>query len=215
MTTKIYGLYDENDNLRYVGKTKFKLDKRLNEHIYSAPKFKNHKDNWINSMTSRGLSPVIKELATTNDDGNLYEIFYICLFKSLGAHLTNIASGGGFGTTTAMAQKAWATLRARGLEDAMRKKQRDTRRRNGNYGLSQESIKKMLDSRRKNGNLGLTSEMVRRGIETKRRKGIPLNTPEAARKAWDTRRLKGTDKTFAKGWETRRRNGTAKWPHNR
>ena len=46
----IYGLYStEDDVIKYVGKTKYMLSKRLREHINGVLKrnYKTHKDNWI------------------------------------------------------------------------------------------------------------------------------------------------------------------------
>lgn len=58
----IYGLYDENDYIRYIGKTRHLLRKRLHQHITSAPHSKEHRGYWVMSMLKQGKRHTLQEL---------------------------------------------------------------------------------------------------------------------------------------------------------
>lgn len=70
MKVKIYCLYDPSiSKIRYIGRTKSKLSKRLNEHICKAKNHQkyytcngSHKNNWIKSLLKNGIRPKIKLL---------------------------------------------------------------------------------------------------------------------------------------------------------
>lgn len=52
---KIYGLCtDKNSTIRYVGKTKYSLKKRLYEHVSLAGRSNTHKNNWIRKSIAAG-----------------------------------------------------------------------------------------------------------------------------------------------------------------
>lgn len=88
---KIYGLVDPTTNeLRYVGQTIQKLNRRLTGHILD--KNINHKTCWIKGLKSKGLKPEIFLIDEVDDIK--YEIFYISYFKSIGCDLLNVSSGG-------------------------------------------------------------------------------------------------------------------------
>lgn len=56
MSVFIYYLSDENGVIRYVGKTKNHLRKRLYAHIKeSKSDSKSYKNNWIRSLISKGF----------------------------------------------------------------------------------------------------------------------------------------------------------------
>lgn len=70
MEIKIYTLSSTRDlnDIRYVGKTKQTLKRRLQGHLCDAKKakrlgyYKNHNYNWINQEINNGYSIVIEEL---------------------------------------------------------------------------------------------------------------------------------------------------------
>lgn len=92
----IYALIDPDTNLiRYVGKTKNSLEKRLKQHIYKSKYKKNnrltHKENWIRKLTNEGKKPIIKELEKVNKNNwKEREVYYISKYNNL----TNLTIGG-------------------------------------------------------------------------------------------------------------------------
>ena len=92
-STIIYTLSDPLTNqVRYVGKTKCTIQKRFNHHIdKSRNKPTTHRDNWIKSLLSKGLLPIIE---IVEDDIIDYESFWINQFICWGFNLTNMTSGG-------------------------------------------------------------------------------------------------------------------------
>ena len=93
--THIYGLFDQHDKLRYIGKTVNKPQIRLAEHVSEARKgVRNHRCNWIRKMLSDGAVPSIIEIETVQGNGCEDERLWIALFRSLGADLVNATTGG-------------------------------------------------------------------------------------------------------------------------
>lgn len=89
----IYTLNDpETGEVRYVGKTSAKLQKRLVQHVHAAKSEKTHRDKWIKSLSSRPTIELIEDV----EDGlwEDRERFWISHFRTSG-RLTNIADGGG------------------------------------------------------------------------------------------------------------------------
>lgn len=91
----IYGLYSTEDcnKIRYVGKTKFNLNKRLREHIKGALSYKreSHKDNWIRKTYQDGFEVGIKVIEMCNSSNwKEREQYWIKNLK----FLTNISKGG-------------------------------------------------------------------------------------------------------------------------
>lgn len=91
----IYGLLDEYNKVRYIGKTAF-LKKRISTHIsQSRYSNKTYKNNWIKSMLNKGLVPRYTILSVTDS-----EDFSITLERKFIEHykqftkLTNSTSGG-------------------------------------------------------------------------------------------------------------------------
>lgn len=67
MQIKIYCLYNPyNSKIRYIGRTKSSLKRRLSQHICKANKnySNSHKENWIRSLLKNGIRPKIKLLKT-------------------------------------------------------------------------------------------------------------------------------------------------------
>lgn len=94
---KIYGLIDPRDNrIRYVGKTKRDLDKRLNEHLMNVYlKNNTYKNKWIKKLLKLQLCPIIILLEECNENGwELREEYWIRYYKDKYNDLTNATSGG-------------------------------------------------------------------------------------------------------------------------
>jgi len=97
MNILIYKLIDPRTNeIRYVGKTKKSLTKRLYEHLTKrnlTPK--THKNHWIKQLLNEKLKPKI-ELIEITDQNNWIEreIFHIKKLRSEGTYLTNLTDGG-------------------------------------------------------------------------------------------------------------------------
>lgn len=92
----IYSLSDKEGNVRWIGQTK-NLKYRLSKHLYEARTNKANKDKneWINSLTSKGDSPkmeLIEEIPSNEVD--LWEKHYISLYRSFGFDLLNKSIGG-------------------------------------------------------------------------------------------------------------------------
>lgn len=91
----VYGLYDFNNNLRYIGQTRLEIESRKKwfyKGIKQALKFGNKLtpvDRWIHTGNQFDIR-IIEENATWN----VSEIIYIDRFRQAGAHLLNVVRGG-------------------------------------------------------------------------------------------------------------------------
>lgn len=88
----------ENPNeIRYIGKTVSKLNKRLSQHI-SKSKTTNritHCSNWLNLEITNNNTPTIQLVDEVfEDDWEFWEMYWIEQFKNWGFRLTNITKGG-------------------------------------------------------------------------------------------------------------------------
>jgi hypothetical protein len=90
----IYLLKDpETQEVRYIGKTKVSLEKRLHEH--SRERITTYKGRWVESLKNKGLKPLIECVERCTDDNwQEREMFWIQHYKDLGARLTNGNEGG-------------------------------------------------------------------------------------------------------------------------
>ncbi len=90
----IYVLKDpETGEVRYVGKTKLTLKKRLQDHL--SEKTKSYKYNWITSLKNKNVLPIIESIErVSNEVWAVREMFWIQHYKDLGARLTNSNDGG-------------------------------------------------------------------------------------------------------------------------
>lgn len=93
----IYGIYDPDTTgvIRYVGKTKKTIKKRLNEHIYlSKNNLKRPLNLWIKKLLNEGRIPEIKEIEVSNDkEWAKREIFWIKQYRKIN-NLLNLSDGG-------------------------------------------------------------------------------------------------------------------------
>lgn len=92
----IYGLFDPSaQQLRYVGKTKHRLDVRLRGHFSLARSgHKSYLCKWLRSMFAKGVVPEICEIESVGEDWEEAESFWISYFKFIGADLVNTTPGG-------------------------------------------------------------------------------------------------------------------------
>jgi hypothetical protein len=92
MEILIYGLVDpRNNQIRYVGKTKQTLTKRLSQHLWNGNKSNPHKFNWITQLKNENLKPIIIELEKCNEYNWVErEKHYINELNNL----TNLTQGG-------------------------------------------------------------------------------------------------------------------------
>ena len=94
---KIYTLTDPRTHeVRYVGQTINTLHNRLHEHIKDRKGVLGWKANWIKSLHSIGLSPIMEEIDSTSNQEELdqLEIYWIHQMRTWGFRLTNLAEGG-------------------------------------------------------------------------------------------------------------------------
>jgi hypothetical protein len=96
MTTKLYVLCDPSGEIRYIGKTAYRLEKRLYWHLREA---KSHRDNsyrcnWIRSVLAKGCLPNACLIGEVEGDGCKEEIAWIAYGKQEGWRLVNKTIGG-------------------------------------------------------------------------------------------------------------------------
>ncbi len=95
----IYGLYSsaEPGVIRYVGQTQNEMRRRLADHIRRAlAGYRSHKVSWIRTTINDGhvvLSSFLA-LASSNDEADELERYYIAKLRAEGVRLTNNADGG-------------------------------------------------------------------------------------------------------------------------
>jgi GIY-YIG catalytic domain/NUMOD1 domain len=93
----LYVLKDpETLEIKYVGITTKSLRERLSGHMKESKRYTHrYKCKWVNSLTERGLKPLIEHLEfCTEDNWEEREKFYIKDFKEKGYKLTNTDEGG-------------------------------------------------------------------------------------------------------------------------
>jgi hypothetical protein len=93
---RIYTLKDPLTlEVRYVGITTAALPLRLRGHVTAARiERPTHRTNWVNSLTSEGLAPIIEEVDSGVGEWEKTEQSWIARFKANGARLTNSTDGG-------------------------------------------------------------------------------------------------------------------------
>lgn len=92
----IYTLSDPITNfVRYVGKTN-NPKQRLASHICLSSNHNTHKYNWIKSLKTNKLKPIMDIIDTFDNEieCNIFEIYWISQFKSWGFKLCNHSHGG-------------------------------------------------------------------------------------------------------------------------
>lgn len=96
MNVFIYYLSGKYGEIRYVGKTKNNIKKRLYSHIKECKsEKKSHKINWIKSLLERGETPKINIIDEVPEkDWEFWEMYWIEQLKQWGFNLTNLTKGG-------------------------------------------------------------------------------------------------------------------------
>lgn len=95
----IYALASEDqpNRLRYIGKTSKPLRCRLSQHIREVNRWQTPKNDWLNSLTRRGIRPIIWPLEQcSNESWEERERFWIRLFRPMKGFL-NVSDGGNTG----------------------------------------------------------------------------------------------------------------------
>lgn len=92
--TKIYGLYEIDGDLRYVGKTCKTLDHRLQFHLYAAKDKAYRVCRWIRRCLKDNFGPFIKLIEEVEGDGSFEERYWIKYFRDAGFDLVNGTEGG-------------------------------------------------------------------------------------------------------------------------
>lgn len=99
----IYGLKEVgNDEIKYIGGTKRSLKERFNQHKHDWDKTNKLKTAWLERVNYNIEPVLIEDNIQTLEELIEKEIFYIKLFRSIGARLVNLTKGGDFpcgGTT--------------------------------------------------------------------------------------------------------------------
>lgn len=93
----IYTLSDpRNNEIRYVGKTKQKLNNRLSSHLSEIKRGnKNHRCNWIRKLLKEDIKPKIDILDIVPEcEWKFWETYWISQMKQWGLHLVNGSNGG-------------------------------------------------------------------------------------------------------------------------
>ena len=92
-TTYIYSLSDENNNIRYIGKSNNPKN-RLYSHL-KEDKSNPHKYNWLKSIIKRGFYPILTIIEEVQfEDWQIREKYWISHFRLNGFDLLNITDGG-------------------------------------------------------------------------------------------------------------------------
>ena len=95
MTTDIYALKDENNRVRYIGKSSHSVSKRFSRHLADGRNGNStHKACWIRGMQQRGLEPTVQIMETVDGDGLEQEVRWIAMMREMGAKMTNLTDGG-------------------------------------------------------------------------------------------------------------------------
>ena len=95
-TVYIYVLKDQNNNIRYVGKTT-NVKRRLYSHIAEAKlnKSKRYVLNWIRQLLSNNQKPILEIIEECNENNwKEREIYWINHYKKVIPNLCNLCDGG-------------------------------------------------------------------------------------------------------------------------
>lgn len=91
---EIYGLFDPDDNLRYIGKAR-DSQKRLKSHTRDCRRRNTPVYCWIRSLLDQGFSPTIKLLKVVDEaEWTHSERELIFFHRAAGTRLLNLADGG-------------------------------------------------------------------------------------------------------------------------
>lgn len=99
---KIYALYTDEDGIKYIGYTKFQLEKRLKQHKKEAKtlnkdntyKTKNHRCNWLRKNLNDVKIILIEDDIFNWNITKEREIYWISYYRQSGIKLVNSTNGG-------------------------------------------------------------------------------------------------------------------------
>lgn len=96
MNIKIYALVEPITlEIKYIGKTKQELSKRLYAHIHESKSSNTKKNKWIKSLINKNLKPKIEEIDfVPESEWEFWEMYWISQFKAWGFELKNTDEGG-------------------------------------------------------------------------------------------------------------------------
>jgi len=150
------------NEIRYVGKTKASLKKRLSQHISNVKyEKKNHRKFWIESLLKESLVPTIQLLESCDENNwKEREIYWIKHLKEQNYRLVNMTDGGETASNniSLIMKNTWKNQEYRekhsGENHHMKKienKLKVTGKNNGMFGKrhSTEALKKISESRKK------------------------------------------------------------------
>ncbi len=215
----IYGLYDPfTHQLRYIGKTKMSLARRLWHHIKEAKTSKKntHKLNWIRNILDKEGKPIVFVLRETSKESWRKDESE-CISEALksGANLTNLTAGGDGLVDYHHSEKTKKKIsdhnkktgrippnwKGRKQSPEHIRKRVEARKKNNNYAHSDES-KENISKGRKGKNMGNThtlgykhtDEWKKEASDRLKGKGNPFygrsHTEETRRKISETKRKK-------------------------
>jgi hypothetical protein len=159
MKTTIYALCDTryyDTVIRYIGKTRARLKKRLKAHIWESKKNQTrHRTKWIASLLKDNCNPEIIVLEVVEGDGNAEEIKYIREFTKKGFNLVNGTMGGDGGGGRPCSEETKEKLRRIfALKEAAKTpkppKRKYSKRAAPRPFLSKEEISRKISERNKN-----------------------------------------------------------------
>lgn len=92
----IYALIEPiTGQIKYIGKTKQLLNKRLSAHLCESKKSNTKKNTWLRNLKKKGLKPKIEELDMVPAlEWEFWEQYWISQFKAWGFELKNTDEGG-------------------------------------------------------------------------------------------------------------------------
>lgn len=171
MPVTIYALVDpRTDEIRYIGKTSIKPERRLTQHLYDSTTPKTRKDYWIRSLGKTLPELHILEVCSDSTWREL-EAYWISLGRAIGWNLTNLTDGGdgcdGFKHHAETKEKLSEIARRRSITPAMlagRRKSSDARRGKPGRKHSDETKRRMSITRKGRGKGRKLSEEHRKKI---------------------------------------------------
>lgn len=185
----IYALYDPRDPdvVRYVGKTKTKIEIRRMRHVGEARRgLKNHRGNWIRSLLNAGVIPGVRLLAEVPAEvWPEYERQFIAQYKNT---LTNGTDGGeGLENPTEETRRKMSDAnKGRPTPENVRQLRSENAK---NRQWSEETKRKMSESKRRE---NLSEETRRKRSEGNRRRKLSAETKAkiaASQREYHARRL--------------------------
>jgi group I intron endonuclease len=175
MEIKIYCLIDPITNeIRYIGKTKNSLTKRLYEHLTKRNlKPNTHKNNWIKQLLSNKLKPIISLIELTDDKNWIErEIYHIKTLKEKGIKLTNTTEGGD------------GALGTKQTIESKEKRRKTMLSKYGSYGIKITEEQKKSISLAQTGRVKTIDEIEKQASKL-RKNLIQLDLDENIIKIWD------------------------------